>query len=464
MNLKHLLFSSVCFFISIHAIGQSCNCTDEFLHVKEQITHNYSGFKDKVTGATTVAYTKYTQRILKETKGITSPHHCALLINDWLNFFKDRHVAFGENSLSAAALQKIVSETENIHLTKQQLDQLKHDKGIDGIYWSSDSSFRIAIIKSVKNFRDYAGVITYSKVDAWKQGQVILELKKSIRKNELIGITYDTDHTPYGETFPVTTNTLGTWQREGTAGNIDEGLSTENVAGKLLSEHTLYLKIKSFSQSNAVNIDSLFKAYKVVLDKTPNLIIDLRDNGGGSDFAYAPITPYLYTDTIKKIGVDALATEQNIEGWKPLLKMADIPAAQKKEITDIIESMERGKGGFVNVVEDKKEVLGNIKPYPQKVAILVNSGCASTTEEFLMDAMQSKKVTVIGEATAGVLDYANMRQVTLPCMPYTLYYATTRSRRIDMGKGIDNIGVQPAIKLTSSQNWVVEAQKYLEAK
>lgn len=464
MNLKHLLFPPIFLLISIHAIGQACNCTTEFLHVKDQITHNYAGFKDKVTGATNVAYTIYTQRILKATKGITSPHHCALLINDWLNFFKDRHVAFGENPLSAAALQKIVSETENIKLTKQQLDPLKHAKGIDGIYWSSDSAFRIAIVKSVKNFRDYAGVITYSKVDGWKPGQVKLELRKSIKKNELIGITYDTDHTPYSESFPVSINTLGTWQREGTVNNSDDDGSTENVAGRLLSDKTLYLKIKSFDQSNAANIDSLFKAYKTLLDKTPNLIIDVRDNGGGSDFAYAPITPYLYTDTIKKIGVDALATEQNIEGWKPLLKMEDIPAEQKKEITHMIESMERGKGGFVNVVEDEKKVLDSIRPYPQKVAILVNRGCGSTTEEFLMDAMQSKKVTVIGEATAGVLDYANMRQVALPCMPYTLYYATTRSRRIDMGKGIDNVGLQPAIKLKLSQNWISEAQQYLEKK
>ncbi|PSL49463.1 peptidase S41-like protein [Chitinophaga niastensis] len=464
MNLKYLLFSFICLFISIRTIGQTCNCTDEFLYVKDQITHNYAGFKDKVTTVTNVTYTTYTQRILKETKGITSPHHCALLINDWLNFFKDRHIYFGGNPLSTVALQKIVSETENIKFTKQQLDKLKHAKGIDGIYWSNDSAYRIAIIKSANNFRDYAGVITYSKIASWKEGQVKLELRKSNKENELIGIMYAADHTPYGEIFAVTTNTLGTWQREGTVRNSGEALSTESVAGRLLSEKTFYIKIRSFDQSNAANIDSLFKTHKAVLDKIPNLIIDLRDNGGGSDFAYEPITPYLYTDTIKKIGADVLATERNIEGWKPLLKMDDILAEQKKQIAGMIESMERGKGGFVSLDEDEKQVLDSIRPYPQKIAILVNKGCGSTTEEFLLEAMQSKKVTVMGEATAGVLDYANMREVALPCMPYTLYYATTRSRRIDMGKGIDNVGLQPAIKLNSSQNWIVEAQQYLEKK
>jgi len=462
MNLKYLFFPFISLFPGIRAIGQTCNCTNEFLYIKDQITHNYAGFKDKVNGSTNKAYAAYTQRILKATTGVTTPHHCALLINDWLNFFKDRHIQFGENALSAAALQKIVAETESVTLTQQQLTRLKQSKGIDGIYWSSDSVYRIAIVKSPNHIRNYAGVIIQSKTASWKQGQVILELRKSNQKDELIGISYDTDHTPYSERFPITANAVGAWQREGTVSNENDDSSAEKVAGKLLSEKTLYLKIRSFDQSNAANIDSLFKTYKAVLDKTPNLIIDVRDNGGGSDFAYAPITPYLYTDTIHKIGVDVLATEQNIEGWKPLLKMEDIPAEQKKEIAGMIEAMEQHKGGFVNVVNDEEETLETILPYPRKVAILVNKGCGSTTEEFLLEAMQSKKVIVMGESTAGVLDYANMRQAALPCLPYTLYYATTRSRRIDMGKGIDNVGLQPAIKLKSSQNWITAAQQYLE--
>lgn len=464
MHLKYLLIPFFFLFAGIPVMAQHCNCTDEFLHVKDQITHNYAGFTDKVTSATNKEYIAHTQRILTATKGVTSTQHCALLIHDWLNFFKDRHIHFKGNDLPANALQEIVSATENIHLSQQQLKTLKQSKSIEGIYRNPDSTYRIAIIKSTSPTREYAGVILDSKRATWKPGQVKLELKKSDKKSELLGISYYGDHTPYIETFLVTSpNTIGSWQREGTIPPAKEDYSGELVDGKLLSEKTLYLKIRSFDQENATNIDSLLNAYKALLDKTPNLIIDVRDNGGGADFTYAHITPYLYTNPVRKIGVDVLATEQNINGWKPLLAMDDLPAKLKKQIAEIIENMEQHKGSFVSAAKDETATYDSISTYPKKVAILINGGCASTTEEFLMEAVQSKKVTLLGEATAGVLDYANVREApALPCLPYTLYYATTKSRRIKMGQGIDNIGVQPAIKLSHTQNWITAAQQFLE--
>jgi hypothetical protein len=70
----------------------------------------------------------------------------------------------------------------------------------------------------------------------------------------------------------------------------------------------------------------------------------------------------------------------------------------------------------------------------------------------------------MGENTAGILDYANMREQKFKCYPYTLNYSTTRSRMIDIGKGIDNIGIPPHIYLNEEQDWVEEALMWLEHK
>ena len=45
-----------------------------------------------------------------------------------------------------------------------------------------------------------------------------------------------------------------------------------------------------------------------------------------------------------------------------------------------------------------------------------------------------------------------------------LHYATSRSRRVDMGLGIDNVGIRPDYILTPTQNWVIAAQELLEKK
>lgn len=70
----------------------------------------------------------------------------------------------------------------------------------------------------------------------------------------------------------------------------------------------------------------------------------------------------------------------------------------------------------------------------------------------------------MGENSAGVLDYANVRDISFSCMPYALHYATSRSRRVDMGMGIDNVGIKPDYILTPAQNWVTAAQQLLEKK
>lgn len=51
----------------------------------------------------------------------------------------------------------------------------------------------------------------------------------------------------------------------------------------------------------------------------------------------------------------------------------------------------------------------------------------------------------------------------MPCNGYEIGYATSRSKRIDMGKGIDHTGVIPDIKIGEKvKNWIEYAQQYLE--
>lgn len=66
------------------------------------------------------------------------------------------------------------------------------------------------------------------------------------------------------------------------------------------------------------------------------------------------------------------------------------------------------------------------------------------------------------EFKQGTLDYSNMREASFSCMPYVLRYATTRSRRLNTGEGIDNKGIQPTVLLSKNSDWVMEAKKLLE--
>jgi len=452
--------------LCLDSFGQNCNCEQELLYVKHKLELNYAGYKDKVNAETKARYEKETDAALARSKAITKPAYCIYLIKDWMSFFRDGHLQIGRNQMTKeteiAALQKRMQETESIKLSASQLSALNKQNDIEGIYWNSDSTIQIALMKASNNFRTFAGVILTSKVNSWKPGQVILELKSPSTWDTLKGIEYDNNHIPASVTVAFNKNSLGEWQKAGTKSSLAETVLQTDVASKLLSEKTFYIKIGTFNQRNAHNIDSLFIVNKTTLEKTPNLILDLRDNGGGSDFAYRPITPYIYTDTIKTVGADILASEDNMAGWASLLQMNDIPDDQKVFIADVVKQMKQHIGSFISLSEGGNTTFENIEPYPKKVAILVNRHCGSTTEEFLLAAQQSSKVTLMGEPTAGVLDYANMRSVDFSCMPYTLYLATSRSKRIEQGKAIDNVGIKPDKTLSQQQNWIQEAQHYLE--
>ena len=56
-----------------------------------------------------------------------------------------------------------------------------------------------------------------------------------------------------------------------------------------------------------------------------------------------------------------------------------------------------------------------VRAAPRTVAVLYDRGSGSTTEEFLLQARQSRKAVLFShERSAGALDYANVRQVPLP--------------------------------------------------
>lgn len=457
-----LTVSLLLFFTSYRSLGQTCNCNLEFTYIKDKIEKNYAGFNDKVNSKTKLAYDRYTNLAFEQSKLVTKSAYCIYLISDWLKFFRDGHIQIGRNRISKEEegvwLQKRIQKIDHINLSKEHLAALKTGKGITGIYWDADSASTIAIIENKNIFRHYTGIVISSKQREWLPGQVVMELKSG--KDTLKGILYDRYAIPTSISLKIKRNALGSWTREGVKQPAKEKVTEGTVASRILSENTLYIKLSTFNQSNARNIDSLFKANKANLAKMPNLILDLRDNGGGSDFSYRSVIPYVYTNPVKNIGAEVLATDDNIAGWSAIATTGGLPADQQVFISDVIKKMEQGKGKLVSLSDDRIVNPDTIAAYPKKIIILVNKNCGSTTEEFLLLAKQSRKVTLLGEPTGGVLDYSNMRGANFSCMPYMLYWATSRSRRIDQGMAIDNIGIQPDIVLKPDQNWIDEAKKY----
>ena len=187
----------------------------------------------------------------------------------------------------------------------------------------------------------------------------------------------------------------------------------------------------------------------------------MRGNEGGATFTYQPILPYLGIDTIKHIGFDVLATKSNIMAYERLLESPYMPENQKPYILRNINLMKENIGNLTSLSDDYTEIIAK-NNNSQNIVILTDNNCGSTTEHFLLIAKQSEMVTIMGEPTIGMYDYGDMRNFSLPDLELQLWCATNRSRRLDAGAGIDNIGIIPDIPLNKNRDWIEEATQFLE--
>ncbi|GHV25281.1 hypothetical protein FACS1894176_03390 [Bacteroidia bacterium] len=217
---------------------------------------------------------------------------------------------------------------------------------------------------------------------------------------------------------------------------------------KELDSTTLLFRIPSFSDTKIL-IDSVILANKDKILRTKNLIIDVRDNSGGSTDCLDEIFPFLYTNPIRIHYRELLSTKLNNQR---LLDVANgtfhglnFSDDIKKWAQNTYDELEAHLEEFVDMsgsMEPEKIELDTVYAYPQNVGIIINGVCASTTEDFVFMAKQSKKVKLFGTTTFGAIDIGDMNFVESPCKDYQLGYAVAKSKRVPE-MIIDEKGIQP---------------------
>jgi hypothetical protein len=216
-------------------------------------------------------------------------------------------------------------------------------------------------------------------------------------------------------------------------------------------DSTAVLVLSDFGQRRKAGIDSLLAAHRARLLATPYLVIDVRRNGGGWTESYAGVLPLLYTDPIRVDGMEAWASEGNVAYVRGMLASERAPAALKEQLRPLLARMEAHPGEFVVIAVDSTIRMPEVLPLPRAVALLTARQCASTCEQFVLDARQSRKVVVIGAGnTRGMTDYGNARTVTLPSGLRRLQLPSARSMRLPETR-MDMVGIAPDVRIPEAE-------------
>lgn len=456
--------------IAVSVKAQTCACEKEFLHIKNTVENNFAGYPDRIKILSKAAYKKTTDQLLQLTRNKFASDNCPLIISQYLDIFKSHHLGFSPTYDPAKTDTNFVNHRPIFHITDAEIAKLKNSRSWEGIYiFTYDSSTKIAVVKDPTALHDYIGVTLESTRPTWKKGMIKFE-GKLVNDSLLAGLLYMRNHRPKLENFWLHEDNnmiSGDWRREGASVKeavvtSSAGERTPTIHAKSLTPNTFYIKMGSFALNHKPAIDSILKANEGLLNSTPNLVLDLRDNGGGGDAAWEPLIPYFYTQPIKAIGADVWASATTISGYKKYLQHKDLPKENKDHLHHLIAKMENAEGQWITQNDDQIDFSFTPRPFPKKIVILINRWCGSSTEELLLAAQQSSKVILMGENTIGNLDYSNVVQVPFSCYPYTLIYATTRSRRLNINQGIDNVGIAPKYRLAEKADWIKEALKLVE--
>ena len=435
--------------------GQNCDCASNLKWLIKTFEKNDAGFQYIIDQKGKNAYSLHNHMIKEKLSDITTLKECQQLLTEWTSFFRKGHI--GVRLISSDNNKQFNNETFNINQDdfSKYIENIENKMEIEGVWITS--SYTIGVKKDNNNSnRDYVGFIINSKNSEWKKNQVKFELNKKDSTKYTMNY-YMGDHSLYkideielkeGKYLVSNFITFIKTKPEITITDANKELYYKSIISdypfvKKISDHTVLLRIPSFIYSNKQIIDAIIKENDSLIKHTKNLIIDLRNNGGGADASYSKIIPYLYTNPIRSIGVERLSTQLNN---KRIKDGVNNPKSSKKQIewgVRALGKLEKNIGTFVNIgAEININVRDSIFPYPKNVGILINENCGSTTEQFLLAAKQSKKVKLFGTTTVGALDISNLNSVKSPCNEFELIYGTSKSLRIPE-MTIDDKGIQP---------------------
>ena len=173
-----------------------------------------------------------------------------------------------------------------------------------------------------------------------------------------------------------------------------------------LDENTAYIKIPTFADVEMKKGLSIITPYlQTIIDKN-KLIIDVRDNSGGTDEYWMALVEQIISEPITWTSYFLYRDGDYIKTFiesKSGMDYKDLPSLS--ELTKENKSI-RLTPEIMNKFDKYDEATTTISPkqsiaYKGKIYLLVNDQIFSSSEKFSVFAKESKWATLIGERTSG---------------------------------------------------------------
>lgn len=447
-------------------LGQArdCDCLENLNRAIQKTEENYAGFPTKVTAQNKNAYGRFVQSLTAKAAMLRDPKKCYAVISEYVSYFFDKHFVIAyidEKDIDSSVVSFPADYWKKGVQNKSLLP-------VEGIWTNPDSSTTIGILKSGNGL--FKAVKIDSKTDTFPRGFVYFTLTQ--QGSQFVVKEYNSflstssparqsgqllqlwNHALWGKTYPgkmtaAERKELSTWK------NNNNGL-----AFRKLNSNFTYLKVPTF-YNNDNKIQELVASSDSIIRNTRFLIVDLTGNGGGNT-GWIYFLSYFMTNPIEQKPSFLRVTPDNVK-----LKLPDLEPFVKYPISE--EYKKYFPENILNAYKKAYEELpltrdtfypipgvtfplDSITRYPEKIALVVDNFCGSSSEYFFYISKQSRKTITYGASTIGMMDYEGM-SVPTP-MPYNKFILTipiAKSSWTDTHP-IDKTGFKPDVIINRPLN------------
>jgi Peptidase family S41 len=465
------------YIFSSRAENSPCQCRVNLDSVLRHIQVNYPGYPLKNTDSK--EFDQFLQKAREDADRTILSKECQKVINSFLSWFADGHLGvsysgdvFKPRQIKAQKTPVWEGLTEEI--AKQYIDSLPAKDSLTGI-WQGYESFYKALICKSEDGGGYRAFLIETINQNWKPGEVKMEFFPD-KKGKMVCTFYASDHKPEHPKFVQRKNILEikkttVWNRIYPADDHPESVEAFVSARYKWTQEfrpwnndAFYVQLQNISAGVKPLIDSLVKEYRKEILSKKILILDLRDNEGGDLTVFESFWPILLNDKAVIYGTTFLCTPFNVAAYTKQIE--SMKGQIDPQYLDMAREMAAHTGGNWTIQNDTLTPDSNYA-FPEKIILLVNRICKSSTEDFILALKPGKRVIIAGERTGGVADFEETVDVMLPCTSLILYHPIGISNRLPF-QAIDGQGIMPDILLHSKskawQPWVKEVLKVISSK
>jgi|GEM_PF-5837353 len=480
--MKRIILISAILIFRLETFAQTCSCADVLGQVIWKTENDYVGYIHKVKEKDSTSYVALKKQLIGQAANTTFKN-CYGLMEKYVEFFHDGHLYIGEfppkqpDSVKNTVMRYAVPDNFEATLGKS-----RNEDAIEGI-WRAADNVQLAIIKIAKN--KFNGVIQKTGAPGWESGMVKMEIEKAgdnkynvvYYRNDFARIHFSGEQISKNVIFAFGVYRFAkVFPANPEINYIDPG-DPQLPTLRTLDKNTVLLTVPSALIDGAV-LNRLLTSNKPLIESTPNLIIDVRSNGGGN-YIWGGI--YEIANTLVKEKPRASAEDDFLllaseDDARYIYNLGSFYRQKKdsaaiKYYDDVVARIRNSTGkitGFSFYSSGPDTSTRKVYQNPKRIAVIIDKAVASAGEAFISGLKEtSSKVTLYGTNTFGMIDYMNVN--TLPvgdkaCNWYYFGYPTFFSKDIKT-KPLNPTGIKPDIYIpANTPDWITWVKDDLEKK